>query len=89
MALGANGGSVIWIAVKEVLLLLGIGLALGSPAAIFPGRFVSSQLYGVKAQDPWVAAASITLLFAVASLAGFLPARRASRIDPVLTLRYE
>ena len=89
MALGAKAGSVIWIVMKEVLLLLGIGLAMGVPAAILLGRFVSAQLFGVKAQDPWVAGLSIILLFFVASLAGSIPARRASRIDPILALRYE
>ena len=89
MALGAKAGSVIWIVMKEVLLLLGIGLAAGVPAAILLGRFVSAQLFGVKAQDPWVAGLSIILLLFVASLAGLIPARRASRIDPLLALRYE
>jgi ABC-type antimicrobial peptide transport system permease subunit len=89
MALGAKAGSVVWLVMKEVLLLLGIGLAVGVPAAILLGRFVSAQLYGVKAQDPWVAGLCIVLLFSVASLAGFIPARRASRIDPLLALRYE
>ena len=55
MALGAKPGSVVWIVMKEVLLLLGIGLAVGVPAAIALGRFVGTQLYGVEAQDPWVA----------------------------------
>jgi predicted permease len=89
MALGAKAGSVIWIVMKEVLLLLGIGLVIGVPAAILLGRFVSAQLYGVKAQDPWVAGVCVIFLMVVASLAGFIPARRASRIDPILALRYE
>ena len=89
MALGAKPGSVLWLVMKEVLLLLGIGLAVGVPAAIALGRFVSAQLYGVKAQDPWVAGLAIVLLAGVAVLAGFIPARRASRIDPLIALRYE
>ena len=89
MALGAHAGSVIWIVMKEVLLLLAIGLAVGVPAAILLGRYVAAQLYGVKAQDPWVAGIAVVLLLLVASLAGFVPARRASRIDPLLALRYE
>ena len=89
MALGAKAGTVIWLVMKEVLLLLSIGLAVGVPAAILLGRFISAQLYGVKAQDPWVAGLSVILLLSVASLAGFIPARRASRIDPLLALRYE
>ena len=89
MALGANPSSVIWLVMKEVLLLLGIGLAVGVPGAILLGRFVAAQLYGIKAQDPWVAGMAIVLLAAVAALAGLLPAHRASRIDPLLALRYD
>ena len=89
MALGARPGSVVWLVMKEVLLLVGIGLAVGVPAAIALGRFVSTQLYGVKAQDPWVAGIAIVLLAGVAALAGLIPARRASRIDPLIALRYE
>ena len=89
MALGARRGSVVWMVMKEVLLLLGIGLAVGVPAAIALGRFVSAQLYGVKANDPWVAAIAVLLLSAIAAFAGLVPARRASRIDPLLALRYE
>ena len=89
MALGARPGSVIWLVMKEVLLLLTIGLAIGVPAAIGLGRFVAAQLYGIKADDPAIAGASMLVLIAVASLAGFVPAHRASRIDPILALRYE
>jgi ABC-type antimicrobial peptide transport system permease subunit len=89
MALGANPGSVVWIVMKEVLLLVGIGLLVGVPAAIALGRFVGTQLYGVKAQDPWVAGLAVVLLSGVAALAGFIPARRASRIDPLIALRYQ
>ena len=89
MALGARPGSVVWLVMKEVLLLVGIGLAVGIPAAIALGRFVSTQLYGVEARDPSVAGLAILLLVAVASLAGLIPARRASRIDPLTALRYE
>jgi predicted permease len=89
MALGATPGSVVWSVMKEVLLLVMIGLAVGVPAAFILGRYVGSQLYGVKAHDPLVASITIVLLLTVAALAGFLPARRASRIDPILALRYE
>jgi predicted permease len=89
MALGAQPASVIWLVMKEVLMLLAIGLAVGIPAAIALGRFVANQLYGIKVNDPWIGGASIVVLILVASLAGFIPAQRASRIDPILALRYE
>ena len=89
MALGAQRGAVLWLVMKEVLLLFGIGLAIGVPAAIALGRYVSSQLYGVQAHDPWVVGIAVMLLAAVAALAGLVPAQRASRIDPLLALRYE
>jgi ABC-type antimicrobial peptide transport system permease subunit len=74
---------------KEVVLLLGVGLAVGVPSALALGRIVASQLYGVKANDPWVACGAVSLLFLIAALAGFMPAQRASRIDPLIALRYE
>lgn len=89
MALGAGRRSVVWMVMKEVLLLLGIGLAVGVPAAIVLGRLVSAQLYGIKANDPWVAASAVLLLSAIGAFAGLIPAWRASRIDPLLALRYE
>jgi ABC-type antimicrobial peptide transport system permease subunit len=89
MALGARGGAVLWLIMKEVLLLLGVGLVIGVPAAIGLGRFVSTQLYGIKPNDPWLAGAAMGLLLGVSAAAGLIPARRASRIDPILALRYE
>jgi ABC-type antimicrobial peptide transport system permease subunit len=74
---------------RDVLLLLVLGLAVGIPAAIGLGRLVATQLYGIKANDPSIAVASMIVLIVVAALAGFIPARRASRIDPILALRYE
>jgi ABC-type antimicrobial peptide transport system permease subunit len=89
MALGARPGSVIWLVMKDVLLLLVLGLAVGIPSAIALGRLVATQLYGIKVNDPGIAGASMVVLIVVASLAGFIPAQRASRIDPILALRYE
>jgi predicted permease len=89
MALGAPRGSVIWLVMKEVLLLLSIGLAVGIPVAIALGRYVSTQLYGIKPSDPWIGGVTIIVLVVVSGAAGLIPAHRASRIDPILALRYE
>jgi len=89
MALGAQPSTVLWLVMKEVLILLGLGLAIGVPSAIGLGRFVSAQLYGIKASDPWIAGISMLTLIVVASAAGLIPAHRASRIDPILALHYE
>ncbi len=89
VALGAMRGSVVWLIMREVLLLLGAGLAVGIPVALGLGRFISAQLYGVKANDSWVAGIAVILLSLIAAMAGVVPARRASRIDPLLALRYE
>jgi predicted permease len=89
LALGADRTGVIWLVMREVLLLLAIGLAIGIPAGVGLGRYVSSQLYGIQPNDPWIAIATVALLTAVSAAAGFIPAHRASRIDPILALRYE
>ena len=89
LALGAQPTGVIWLVMKEVLLLLGVGLAIGVPTAIVLARFVGSQLHGVESRDPLIAGATVTLLAVVSIAAGFFPAHRASRIDPILALRAE
>jgi ABC-type antimicrobial peptide transport system permease subunit len=89
LALGAQPGRVIWMVLREVLLLLAIGLAVGIPSAMALGRFVSTQLYGIQPHDPWIAGVTVLLLSVVSALAGLIPAHRASRIDPILALRYE
>ena len=89
LALGADPGGVVWMVMREVLLLLAIGLAIGIPAAIGLGQFVAAQLYGIQARDPWIAGATVFLLALVSAAAGLIPATRASRIDPILALRYE
>jgi ABC-type antimicrobial peptide transport system permease subunit len=89
LALGAQPRLVIWLVMKEVLVLLAIGLAIGVPAALGLGQYVSSQLYGIQAHDPWVAIMTMLLLTAVSAAAGLIPAHRASRINPILALRHE
>jgi predicted permease len=89
LALGAQPRGVIWLVMKEVLMLLVIGLAVGVPAAMAAGRYISSQLYGIDPKDPTIAIVTVILLTVVSAAAGLIPARRASRIDPILALRYE
>jgi putative ABC transport system permease protein len=89
LALGAQPGMVIWMVMREVLLLLTIGLAVGIPAAMWLGQLVSSQLYGIQPHDPLIAGSTMLLLTIVSAAAGLIPAHRASRIDPILALRYE
>jgi ABC-type antimicrobial peptide transport system permease subunit len=89
MALGAPQATVLWMVMREALLLLGIGLAVGIPAAYGLSRYVSAQLFGVKPTDIASAAIALVILALVAVLSGWLPARRASAIDPIQALRYE
>lgn len=89
MALGAQRGQVVWMVMREALLLLGIGLAIGAPAAFALSRLVTSQLFSVSPADGGTAVLALAVLSLVAAGAGFLPARRASAIDPIRALRYE
>jgi predicted permease len=89
LALGAQARLVIWLVMREVLLLLAIGLAVGVPAGLALGRYVAAQLYGIDAKDPWMAGSTVLLLVLVSAAAGLIPAHRASRIDPILALRCE
>jgi len=89
LALGAQRRLVIWNIMREVLLLLAIGLAVGIPSAMALGRFVAAQLYGIQPHDPWTAGGTMVLLTIVSAAAGLIPAHRASRVDPILALRYE
>ena len=89
IALGAQTADVAWMVLRDVLLLVGIGVGLAIPAAWAVSTLVQSQLYGIQPNDPLTIAMAALLLSAVGALAGYLPARRASRIDPVQALKYE
>jgi predicted permease len=89
MALGAAQSQVLWMVLHDLLALLGIGVAIGGLLAFAATRFMSSQLYGVKPTDTATGMAAVVALALVASLAGYVPARRATKVDPMVALRYE
>ena len=89
MALGATGPDILRMVLKETLVLVLIGVALGVPLVFATTRLTSAMLFGVSAVDPLTIAAASVLMIAVATLAGLLPSRRASRVDPMVALRYE
>jgi ABC-type antimicrobial peptide transport system permease subunit len=89
MALGALSGNVVWLVMREVLVLVAAGIAIGLPASYFLTRLVQSQLYGIEPNDVSSIAAATLLLAVVALTAGYIPARRAASYDPVRVLRYE
>jgi predicted lysophospholipase L1 biosynthesis ABC-type transport system permease subunit len=89
MALGAQRRRVVWMVLREVVLLAAVGLAISVPTALAASKLVASFLFEMKPNDPWaLIGAGVTLLTA-AILAGYLPARNASRIDPTMALRHE
>jgi predicted permease len=89
VALGADRASVLWMVLREVILLAGAGILLGIPVALGLSRLVQSQLFGLSPADPLTIAGAALTLSVVALLAGYLPARRATRMNPLLALRYE
>ena len=89
IALGAPTGGVLWMIIKESLVLLLIGVAIGLPAAFAATRAVQSQLFGLKPYDPVTILAAIATIAAVTIASASLPARRATKIDPMIALRYE
>ncbi len=89
MALGAQKNQVLWMVLRQTLLLIGIGIAIGVPVALAAARLIASQLYGLKPSDPSTIVFAIFVLTGVGLLAGYLPARRAAKVDPMVALRYE
>lgn len=87
MALGAGRGNVLWLVIREALVLVSIGGVVGISLSLIASRSIGSMLYGVRAVDPASYATGLALLVAVASLAAYVPAHRASRIDPMVALR--
>jgi predicted permease len=89
MALGAQRGSVVWMVLRRVLLLAAVGLAISVPAALIAFRLVKSLLFNTQPNDPRILALAGVVLLSAAILAGYAPAWRASRIDPLAALRQE
>jgi ABC-type antimicrobial peptide transport system permease subunit len=89
MALGAPRSSVVWMVMRDILALIAIGLAIGVPAALWLERLATGLFFGLAKIDPESIAAAIGILILVAGIAAYLPARRASLVDPTTALRYE
>ncbi|HEU5350807.1 MAG TPA: ABC transporter permease [Terracidiphilus sp.] len=89
MALGASRSNVIRMVLRGAMLQILVGLALGIPCALLAGHLMASQLYGVSAYDPLALAGAVAALAVCATLAGFIPSRRAASIDPMKALRIE
>jgi predicted permease len=89
MALGAQRGAVVWMVLRRVLILAAVGIAISVPAALSGSRFVKSFLFGIQPNDPGTLALACVVLVSATILAGYAPARRASRINPLSALRQE
>ena len=89
MALGARSGEVLSLILREAVLLVLVGIVVGLPVVYVSTRFAATLLFGLTPTDPLSLAGAALLLFAVALVAGYLPARRATKVDPLVALRYE
>jgi ABC-type antimicrobial peptide transport system permease subunit len=89
MALGAQRAGVMRMVLREVLGLAIAGLAIGMATALATSKFVASFLYGMKPNDPLALTLAVVTLLGAALLAAYMPARKASRIDPMIALRHE
>jgi predicted permease len=89
MALGADRMHVRWRVMREALILTIVGVLIGAPVALLSSKLLANMLFGLGGNDPLSLLAAVLVMLVIAVLAGYLPARRASRIDPMVALRYE
>jgi macrolide transport system ATP-binding/permease protein len=89
MALGARRGVIVWMVLREVCLLAALGLAVGVPIVLGTSRVVQSFLFDIKPNDPATLTLAVAILLCTSLLAGFAPARSASRINPMIVLRQD
>jgi ABC-type antimicrobial peptide transport system permease subunit len=89
MAMGARRGQVLWIVLRDSLVLTAVGVTLGVPCAILVGRALASSLYGVKPLDGASYVLAVVGVASVALVASVLPARRAASVEPLIALRTE
>jgi ABC-type antimicrobial peptide transport system permease subunit len=89
IALGAGRSNMLWMVLGEILILVSIGIVIGVPVTLAGARLVSNMLFGLRPTDPVTLVSATFVLLMVAAFAGYLPARRASLVDPMVALRYE
>jgi ABC-type antimicrobial peptide transport system permease subunit len=89
MAMGAEGREVLALVLRESMTLVAIGIMIGLAASLVGGRLISSQLFGLEPTDAVTMASAVLVLIGVSITAGYVPARRAARVDPIVALRYE
>jgi ABC-type antimicrobial peptide transport system permease subunit len=89
MAMGADRGKVVWLVMREVALMAAIGIGIGLPAAWGLSQFIRALLFGLEPHDAATLVAATLILAAVSLVAGYIPAARATRVDPLVALRYE
>jgi ABC-type antimicrobial peptide transport system permease subunit len=89
IALGAQSTGILWMVLKESLVLLGIGIAVGIPITLAATRALRAQFFGLSPFDATTVAVAVTTIALVVMVAAYLPARRASNVDPMVALRYE
>ena len=89
LALGASRKSVLWLILKDALLLTALGIVIGIPAVLIAGKLISSMLYGISPSSPLTLVICALVMLAIAASAGLIPAWRAAKVDPSTALRWE